>query len=231
MPITHDCCLSVAVKSASFLAMFSLLACSQTPKHPDHWWASVDRSTPPPSWEILPDQAGPNEVILSKRHELGLLSNFAATPFELDGKRYASLEGFWQSLLYPENSSDLRAQNSKIKYRYTREQVEGMSAFVAKEAGDMAYDNMKKLKIDWVTYQGKRIRYEELERGEHYALIRRATIAKLEQNPNVRAALLSTGKLTLRPDHSQGDNPPASWKYYEIYMDLRSMLQRNEALR
>ena len=27
-----------------------------------------------------------------------LISNFAATPFELDGDRYASVEGFWQSL-------------------------------------------------------------------------------------------------------------------------------------
>ena len=41
-------------------------------------------------------------MILSKRNELGILSNFAATPFTLYGKRYASVEGFWQMMLYPE---------------------------------------------------------------------------------------------------------------------------------
>src|SRR5260221_974694 len=37
-----------------------------------------------------------------KRNELGLLSNFAPTPFTFRGQRYASLEGFWQMMLYPE---------------------------------------------------------------------------------------------------------------------------------
>lgn len=37
-------------------------------------------------------------MILSKRNELGLLSNFAATPFTFKGKHYASLEGFWQMM-------------------------------------------------------------------------------------------------------------------------------------
>jgi hypothetical protein len=55
-----------------------------------------------PSWEILPQEAKAGEVILSKRNELGILSNFAAMPFEMDGKRYASVEGFWQMMLYPE---------------------------------------------------------------------------------------------------------------------------------
>lgn len=54
------------------------------------------------SWEILPQAAGPQEVILSKRNELGILSNFAATPFTFHGKRYAIVEGFWQMMLYPE---------------------------------------------------------------------------------------------------------------------------------
>ena len=62
-----------------------------------------------PSWEILPQEARPGEVILSKRHELGLLSNFAPTPFTFHGKRYASLEGFWQMMLYPEGPGDPRA--------------------------------------------------------------------------------------------------------------------------
>ena len=73
----------------------------EVPTYPAHWWAPVSKEGSP-AWEILPQEAGPGEVILSKRHELGLLSNFAPTPFTFRGRRYASLEGFWQMMLYPE---------------------------------------------------------------------------------------------------------------------------------
>jgi hypothetical protein len=49
-------------------------------RYPAHWWEPVSKEGAP-SWEILPQEAGPGEVILSKRIELGLLSNFAATHF------------------------------------------------------------------------------------------------------------------------------------------------------
>ena len=58
---------------------------------PAHWWTPVSREGAP-QWEILPQEAGPGEVILSKRNELGLLSNFAPTPFTYRGRTYASLE-------------------------------------------------------------------------------------------------------------------------------------------
>src|SRR3982751_3176892 len=123
--------------------------------YPAHWWAPVPREGAP-SWEILPQEAGPGEVILSKRHELGLLSNFAPTPFEFHGKRYASLEGFWQMMLYPEDANDPRAKATGVEWKYTREQVAQMTAFEAKSAGALAEENMKKLGVDWVSYNGKR---------------------------------------------------------------------------
>ena len=46
--------------------------------YPDHWWTPVPGEGAP-AWEVLPQEAGPGEVILSKRHELGLLSSFAPT--------------------------------------------------------------------------------------------------------------------------------------------------------
>ncbi len=52
------------------------------------WFAPINDPNKP-DWEILPQEAKAGEVILSKRNELGILSNFAATPFELYGKRYA----------------------------------------------------------------------------------------------------------------------------------------------
>jgi hypothetical protein len=82
---------------------------TRDPRYPAHWWTPVSK-VGKPDWEILPQEAGPGEVILSKRNELGLLSNFAATPFTFRGKRYASLEGFWQMMLYPEGPDDARAK-------------------------------------------------------------------------------------------------------------------------
>lgn len=166
-----------------------------------------------PDWEILPQEAKTGEVILSKRNELGILSNFAATPFVLDGKRYASVEGFWQMMLYPEGTSDerrvTRGKNGEaVVWKYTREQVAQMTAFEAKAAGTLAEENMKKLGIDWVTYNGKRFPYRSQTPGEHYRLIVAAMRAKLEQNPEVKRILLATGDLILKPDHIQRSPTP-----------------------
>ena len=191
-------------------------------EYPPHWWTPVPEANKP-DWEILPQSAKPGEVILSKRNELGILSNFAATPFTLHGARYASVEGFWQMMLYPEGPTDPRAT---LKWQYTREQVAQMTAWDAKNAGALGYENMKKMNIDWVTFEGKRMKYWSMEKGEHYKLIVAAMHAKVEQNPKVKQVLLSTGNLILRPDHFQEENPPAEWRYYQIWMEIRSELQK-----
>src|SRR5438093_1392288 len=107
----------------------------QPSPYPSHWWATVPKEGAP-AWEIFPEEAGPGEVILSKRNELGLLSNFAATPFAFRGKRYASLEGFWQMMKYPENENDPRAKVPGLNWPYTRDQVAQMTGFEAKRAGN-----------------------------------------------------------------------------------------------
>ncbi len=81
-------------------------------RYPAHWWLHVPAADQA-WWEILPQAAGPGEVILSKRNELGLLSNFAATPFVYRTQRYASLEGLWQSMKYPEGPDDPRARRAE----------------------------------------------------------------------------------------------------------------------
>jgi hypothetical protein len=112
--------------------------------YPAHWWTPVPKEGAP-AWETLPQEAGPGEVILSKRHELGLLSNFAPTPFTYRGRRYASLEGFWQMMLYPENADDPRATHPGLEWKHTRDQVAQMTSFEAKRAGDLAEENMRKI--------------------------------------------------------------------------------------
>jgi hypothetical protein len=153
----------------------------ESKESPNAWFASINDANKP-SWEILPQEAKPGEVILSKRNELGILSNFAATPFEMDGKGYASVEGFWQMMLYPEGPDDQRAKAKGVEWKFTREQVAQMTAFEAKSAGTLAEENMKKLGVDWVTYNGKRFPYRSATPGEHHKLIVAAMRAKLEQN-------------------------------------------------
>src|SRR4051812_16395970 len=148
------------------------------PSYPAHCWASVPREGTP-AWEILPQEAGPGEVILSKRNELGLLSNFAATPFTFHGKPYASLEGFWQSMKYPEGTDDPRANHPGLTWQYTREEVAQMISFDAKHAGDVAERNMKIMGITWVTFEGRRMEYRPSVPGEHYQLIVEATREKV----------------------------------------------------
>jgi predicted NAD-dependent protein-ADP-ribosyltransferase YbiA (DUF1768 family) len=208
--------------AALALIAMPVFLCAQ--QYPAHWWTPVPEANKP-DWEILPQAAKPGEVILSKRNELGILSNFAATPFTLYGKRYASVEGFWQMMLYPEGPDDPRAKFPGITWPHTREEVSQMTAFVAKDAGDIGEKNMHKMGIDWVTFDGKRMKYWSMEKGEHYRIIVAAMRAKLEQNPKVKEILLSTGSLVLRPDHYQEKDPPAEWRYFQIWMDLRSELK------
>ncbi|MFL5330844.1 MAG: hypothetical protein ACJ8C4_18250 [Gemmataceae bacterium] len=195
--------------------------------YPAHWFAAIPKEGAP-NWEILPQEAGSGEAILSKRNELGLLSNFAATPFTFHDKRYASLEGFWQMMKYPEAPDDERGRFPGIEWKHTRDEVARMVAFDAKKAGTLAEENMKAMKIDWVTFEGKKFAYRPKEPGEHYRLIVEATWEKVKQNPAVKGVLLSTGDLKLRPDHQHDSNSPAAWRYYDIMMEIRTKLQNEK---
>lgn len=202
------------------LTVFPALA-----QYPAHWWAPAPEAGKP-DWEILPQAAKPGEVILSKRNELGILSNFAATPFTFQGQRYASVEGFWQMMLYPEGPNDPRAKAPGIVWPHSRADVAQMTAFEAKDAGTAAEENMRRMGIDWVTFQGRRMPYRSTAKGDHYRLIVEAMRAKLAQNPKVREILLSTGSLILLPDHIQEPHAPPEWQYCKIWMELRDELRR-----
>ncbi|CAN5411324.1 hypothetical protein BH09SUM1_BH09SUM1_12280 [soil metagenome] len=197
-------------------------------QYPAIWFAEVPKEGAP-SWEVLPQAAGPGEVILSKRNELGILSNFAPTPFTYRGKRYASLEGFWQMMLYPEGPDDPRAEFPGVVWLHTRDEVASMTAFTAKAAGDVAEENMKTMGIGWVSFEGKQFAYRSANPDEHYRLIVAAMREKLAQNPEVKRVLLSTGKLILKPDHHQEVDAPPEWRYFEIWMQIRGELQQGVA--
>ncbi len=200
---------------------------ARNPRYPAHWWTQVS-DPKKPDWEILPQEAGPGEVILSKRNELGLLSNFAPTPFVFHGQHYASLEGFWQMMKYPEGPNDSRAKFPGLEWKYTRAEVAQMAAFEANKAGALASANMEKMGITWVSFEGKHFEYKPTVPSEHYQLIVAATREKVKQNPEVKKVLLATGDLILKPDHHQESNAPAAWRYYEILTKIRGELQKQK---
>jgi len=193
--------------------------------YPASWWTPV-RDPHPPSWEILPQAAAPGEVILSKRNELGLLSNFAATPLVFHGKKFASVEGFWQATKYPENEKDPRMHYPGIHWPYTRAQVESMTAFEAKHAGDVGTTNMKTMGIDWVSFEGRHMVYRAPGESDFYKLIVQVMKEKLKQNPQVRDVLLRTGDLRLRPDHQPGPPSLKAWQYFDIWMSIRAEISK-----
>lgn len=236
IPLSPGQCCFIAVGFLSFAidgcssGSARTLASNSMPRderYPRRWWTPVPYAGAP-AWEILPQEAGPGEVILSKRNELGLLSNFSATPFVFRGKRYASLEGFWQMMLYPECADDPRATSPGLHWSYTREQVAQMTSFDAKNAGTLAEKNMEQMSITWVTFERRQFKYRPTEPGEHYRLIVAATWEKVRQNPEVEKVLLPTGDLVLKPDHYQEANALAAWHYFEILAEIRSQLQREK---
>lgn len=99
-----------------------------------------------------------------------LLSNFARTPFVLNGRHYNSIEGFWQSLKFPRESDRMR--------------IGLLSGIDAKKAGRDAPNS------DTFIYQGEVI---TVGSPEHHNLMRRALRAKFRCNPSVLKLLLETG--------------------------------------
>ena len=126
---------------------------------------------------------------------------------------------------YPEDANDPRAKFPGLVWPYTREQVGQLTSFDAKKAGDIADANMKKMGIDWVTFEGKRMDYHASGESDFYLLIAAATREKVRQNPDVKNVLMATGDLGLEPDHYQETDAPPAWHYFDILTRLRTELQ------
>lgn len=197
-------------------------------QYPAHWWKEVPRDQGK-SWEVLPQDAGPGEVILSKRNELGLLSNFAETSFVFKNKCYPNVEALWQMMKYPDNelNDDPRFKWAS-KWKYNREQVQTLNGYAAKAAGNYANDLMEQQNANWVSFEGHVFPFAEKTPGEHYKIILEVLSEKLRQNPEVLNVLLQTGNLILKPDHHISSEAPREWFYNLLWMDLRLQLQKKE---
>ncbi len=110
--------------------------------------------------------------------EVKVLSNFANTPFELDGVKYYTVEAFWQSL--------------KTEYPMIREKFALLQdGLDAKQLGKYVAKNSQLF-----TYEGK---LYHVGSPEHHILLERAIRAKTAQNMDViSAALTASGTRQFR---------------------------------
>lgn len=117
----------------------------------------------------------PFQVLSTSPHPAAqLISNFAHTPFELDGRHYESVEGFWQGLKF-----DDEAERRRLAGLHGRE---AMKAGRARGYGAT------------VTYEGELFR---VGTWEHWRLMYWACRMKFRQHAAAQEALLSTGERPL----------------------------------
>lgn len=133
--------------------------------------------------------------------EIGrLMSNFAPTPFTMDGVEYASVEGFYVSLLFLEDEK--------------RDKVRKLYGVVVKNMG-------KKSKLTETCYNGETF---ALGSDKHVELIKRAIRAKLEAHPAIATAFVATSPRPIVHDcgHPEPEDTvfPAS-VFVRILMELR----------
>lgn len=134
---------------------------------------------------------------------LDLISNFAHTPFTLDDRAYASIEGFWQGLKLADPDERRRVAELSGK--------EAKLATAGVEAGD-AFD-----------YDGRTVQAGTFE---HWQLMRRACRAKFSQNAGAREALLSTGERPLMHRVRRDSRVIPGVVMADIWMAVRATLRK-----
>jgi len=138
-----------------------------------------------------------------------VLSNFAATPFVIDGVKCNSAEGFIQALKFP---------NPEMQ-----KHVCALVGIGAKQAGIKAAKRIQREQKVW--WQGREF---EFRSDEHFSQIERALRAKFTQSDRARRALLATRDATLSHQVGQSDDKhtslPAS-VFVRILYRIRAELQ------
>jgi predicted NAD-dependent protein-ADP-ribosyltransferase YbiA (DUF1768 family) len=132
---------------------------------------------------------------------LALISNFAHTPFVLDGRAYASTEGFWQGLKFPDEADRRR-----------------LAALWGSDARDAGHDAVA---AEHLHYAGARVRVGAFD---HWQLMKRACAAKFEQHAQARAALISTGTRPLVHEVEPDSKNIPGVLMAQIWMQIRARL-------
>lgn len=132
------------------------------------------------------------------------ISNFADAPFELDGKRYRTVESFWQGL--------------KFSSQLDRARVAQMDGPQARHAGEQQGYPAK------IEHAGR-----EIVPGtwDHWRLMEAACRAKFEQCSEARAALLATGNRPLTHVVRRDSRTIPGVVMAEIWIRIRRRLRRD----
>lgn len=139
------------------------------------------------------------------------LSNFGLSPFVLDGRLFASVEGFIQGIKFPEG--DPRRATAFTS-----------SGWAAKSLGDTADRS-------GAYWGGTRLQYGS---PDHHCLIARAMRARIAQSVGLQEALKSTADATLIHDTGSGAESPTTSLpasvFCRILTEIRSQLLSNQTL-
>lgn len=133
------------------------------------------------------------------------ISNFAHTPFMLDGKRYASIESFWQGLKYPDEK-----RRNEIAPLYGKEAM--------RSRADAPHS-------DVFEYGGRTFRVGTYD---HWRLMTLACHAKFSQHEGARSALLGTGDRPLTHITRKDSRTIPGVIMADIWMRIRYRLRHPE---
>jgi predicted NAD-dependent protein-ADP-ribosyltransferase YbiA (DUF1768 family) len=142
-----------------------------------------------------------------------LVSNFADTHFEFQGKQFRSAEAFIHYIKYPEH----HPEKKKVAKLFGKEAKKAVISEIREEIH-------RKLRIGEtpiVYWNGQEIKWRS---PEHYGLIKEALRAKFEQNSEAYNQLKATGDRKLVHDTGRKESPntslPAS-EFTRILTELR----------
>jgi predicted NAD-dependent protein-ADP-ribosyltransferase YbiA (DUF1768 family) len=126
--------------------------------------------------------------------EIGrLMSNFAYTPFTLDGVEYASIEAFYASVLNQQSG----AKREKVRRMW----------------GVRAKHEIPRIKPEWIEYQGEKFATGS---GQHHNLVKEAIRAKLAAHPRIAQAFAATRPRPLVHETGYPDPPGGEFPHYVL---------------
>jgi predicted NAD-dependent protein-ADP-ribosyltransferase YbiA (DUF1768 family) len=192
-------------KSASVVVHpVGMLPRTQTPEGHLWNWVNGEAVESIPKRKIPPDKK-PLNVASNGSEEIGRkLSNFADRPFVFHGKRYRSIEGWYQGLKWPDKKK--RAEIAKLLGAAAKQAAKGAP------------------KSEIFLYEGTEYTFGGLE---HHALTKEAIRASLEQNPEIAEAFVLTHPRPIEHNTGREDKPGTALpgaKFAQMLEEIRSEL-------